>query len=33
MKNSLQEVIEVIKKAEFVLLTDDGTYYEFLFKK
>lgn len=24
---------EVIKKAEFVLLTDDGTYYEFLFKK
>ena len=25
--------VEVIKKAEFVLLTDDGTYYEFLFKK
>ena len=25
--------LEVIKKAEFVLLTDDGTYYEFLFKK
>lgn len=24
--------VEVIKKAEFVLLTDDGTYYEFLFK-
>lgn len=25
--------VEVIKKAEFVLLTDDGTYYEFSFKK
>lgn len=25
--------VEVIKKAEFVLLTDDGTYYEFLYKK
>lgn len=25
--------VEVIKKAEFVLLTYDGTYYEFLFKK
>ncbi len=25
--------VEVIKKEEFVLLTDDGTYYEFLFKK
>ena len=25
--------VEVIKKAEFVVLTDDGTYYEFLFKK
>ena len=25
--------VEVIKKAEFVLLTDDGTYYVFLFKK
>ena len=25
--------VEVIKKAEFVLLTDYGTYYEFLFKK
>lgn len=25
--------VEVIKKAEFALLTDDGTYYEFLFKK
>ena len=25
--------VEVIKKAEYVLLTDDGTYYEFLFKK
>ena len=25
--------VEVIKKAEFVLLTDDGTYDEFLFKK
>ena len=25
--------VKVIKKAEFVLLTDDGTYYEFLFKK
>ena len=25
--------VEVMKKAEFVLLTDDGTYYEFLFKK
>lgn len=25
--------VEVIKKAEFVLLTDDGIYYEFLFKK
>ena len=25
--------VEVIKKAEFVLLTDDGTYYEFLYNK
>ena len=25
--------VEVIKKSEFVLLTDDGTYYEFSFKK
>lgn len=31
--NRLTGSIEVIKKAEFVLLTDDGTYYEFLFVK
>ena len=31
--NLLTGIVEVIKKAAFVLLTDDGTYYEFLFKK
>ena len=32
-EKQLTRSVEVIKKAEFVLLTDDGTYYEFLFKK